>query len=106
MNSAGRACCENCGLVLKAGGWEIDHTIPEALIADKSRPLTIEDGKLLGKACCHRGEDGKTARDVGQIAKAVRQEAKHLGIKKSPSFRKPAGMRFDWSIGRYVKESA
>ncbi len=84
-NAAGRPCCEGCGLVLKRGDGEVDHTIPEALIADKTRPLTIEDGKFLGKSCCHRGAEGKTATDVTTIAKVYRVEAKHLGTAKKRS---------------------
>lgn len=81
MNERGQLCCEGCGLVLGHKRWEIDHTIPEALVVDKSRPLTIEDGQLLGKECCHRGEDGKTAADVAQIAKAKRRERAYRGDK-------------------------
>jgi hypothetical protein len=87
MNAAGRITCEGCGQVLGHKPYEIDHTIPEALVLDKTKPLTIAEGKLLGKECCHRG--GKTAKDVGDIARAVRREAKHLGIKKPGGFRKP-----------------
>ena len=82
--TTGRVCCEGCGLVLGHKPYEIDHTIPEALILDKARPLTIEDGKLLGKECCHRG--GKTAADVTRIAKAVRQSNNYRGIKRPSSF--------------------
>jgi hypothetical protein len=71
MNAAGRIACEGCGFVLGHRPYEIDHTIAE--------------GKLLGKECCHRG--GKTAKDVGDIARAVRREAKHNGIRKPPAFR-------------------
>jgi hypothetical protein len=76
-------CCEGCGLVLGAKRWQIDHTIPDALAIDKSRPLTAADGKLLGLECCHKP---KTARDVGVIAKARRQEARNLGLRKRSSF--------------------
>lgn len=86
MNADGKITCEGCGLVLGSKPYEIDHTIPEALIADKTRHLTIEDGKLLGKSCCHRGENGKTAADVATIAKVYRSEAKHLGLKKRSSW--------------------
>ena len=94
----GVICCEGCGLVLAGKLYEIDHTIAEALRpeADKQKPITIAEGQLLGKDCCHRGEDGKTNKDVAQIAKAKRQNAKHLGIKRPkqsipsrPSDRKP-----------------
>lgn len=82
-NDAGRVTCEGCGLVLGRKPYEIDHTIPEALVVDKTRPLTIEDGKLLGKACCHRG--GKTAKDQGDIARAKRRQFKDMGIPKPRS---------------------
>ena len=67
----GTTFCEGCGLALKK--WEFDHTIAEALLLDKSRKLTAADGQLLGE-CCHRGEAGKTNKDVKIIAKAKRQE--------------------------------
>lgn len=88
MNDRGFPVCEGCGGVLKLKGYEIDHRIAEALVVDKSKPLTAEDGQLLGP-CCHRGENGKTARDVKVIAKAKRQSRKHLGIKKASRFPKP-----------------
>lgn len=89
MNERGQICCENCGLVLGRKPYEIDHTIPEGLLIYRRDPLTIEEGKLLGEECCHRGGQRKTAKDVGDIARAVRREAKHLGIKKPGGFRKP-----------------
>jgi hypothetical protein len=75
--------CEGCGLALKPGAWEVDHILAEALrpAADKQKPLTIADGQVLG-ACCHRGPDGKTAKDVKLAAKARRQYAKANGLKK------------------------
>ncbi len=82
MDADGRVRCEGCSGVLKAKVWEIDHTIAEALVVDKTKALTADDGKLLGP-CCHRGEDGKTAADVGRIAKAKRAERAHLLPKRS-----------------------
>lgn len=74
--AVGVTCCEGCGLVLGRKPFEIDHTIPEALVMDKSRPLTADDGKLLGRECCHVP---KTAVDIRQIRKADRQRDKHTG---------------------------
>lgn len=83
MNDRGFPVCEGCGGVLKLKGYEIDHRIAEALVVDKSKPLTAEDGQLLGP-CCHRGVNGKTARDVKIIAKSKRSERKiRFGIKKA-----------------------
>ncbi len=79
MNERGQVCCEGCDLVLGKKPYHIDHTIPEAMVTDKTRPLTINDGKLLGWDCCHKP---KTAEDVGDIAKVVRISNRHLGIKK------------------------
>lgn len=83
-NAQGRTICEGCGGVLKRGRqfYEIDHVIAEALVTDKSRKLTAKDGQLLGTACCHRGPDGKTAKDVAAIAQAKRREARHLGTQQ------------------------
>ena len=78
----GVICCENCGFVLGAKPFEIDHIIAEGLRpeADKQRPITIAEGQLLGKECCHRGQDGKTNKDVKAIAKAKRQYNRANGL--------------------------
>ncbi|MGR9384871.1 hypothetical protein [Rhizobium leguminosarum] len=81
-NASGNVACEGCGLVLKQGAWEVDHIIAEALRpeADKQRKITIAEGQLLG-FCCHRGEDGKTNKDVTLIAKAKRVYNRANGLK-------------------------
>lgn len=86
-NDNGLVCCEGCGLVLGKKPYEFDHSIPEGLRTeeDKQKPITIDEGKLLGKECCHRGPDGKTNKDVKVIAKAKRVEAKYYGIKPKRS---------------------
>jgi len=102
----GMVACEGCGLVLGKKPYEIDHTIPEALIVDKTRPLTIEDGQLLGKECCHRGGQRKTAAEQARIAKSYRQRDLHLGLKKKGRFpKKPPGYRHSWRTGRLEKET-
>lgn len=93
-NAQGKVTCEGCGLVLGKRPHHIDHSIPDALVLDKSRKLTAADGKLLGKECCH---DPKTRQvDVPAIAEAKRREALDLGIKREkvkiptrPKFSKP-----------------
>jgi hypothetical protein len=94
-DEAGTVSCEKCKVALKRGSWEIDHILAEALRpeADKKVKITLAEGQLLGKDCCHRGPDGKTNKDVAQIAKAKRQHAGHNGIKSPPKgrgFPKPA----------------
>lgn len=84
-NADGEICCEGCGLVLMGKPYDFDHTIPEALLAEwqkAGKKLTAEDGKLLGRYCCHRGPNSKTSKDVAQIAKAKNQEDKNNGLRK------------------------
>lgn len=79
--------CEGCGLNITGKAVEFDHVIMEAMVLDKSKPLTIEDGKALGRDCCHRAPGGKTAQDLAALAKAKRREADHLRIAKPSSIR-------------------
>jgi len=108
-NDRGEICCERCKLVLGAKPHEIDHVIAEALRpeADKKKPITIAEGQLLG-LCCHRGEDGKTNKDVKAIAKAKRVYNKANGVTTretqpitSPGFQrsaKPAKPASKWDF--------
>lgn len=82
MNADGQIACEGCGLILGRKKWQIDHTLAEALVLDKSRPLTADDGKLLGQECCHAP---KTADDIRQVRKSDRQRDRHTGaMPRSP----------------------
>lgn len=80
----GKICCERCGFVLGAKPYEIDHIIAEGLRpeADKQKKITISEGQLLGKECCHRGAEGKTNIDVTRIAEAKRQYDRANGLKR------------------------
>ncbi len=80
MNDAGRVVCEGCGLVLGKKLYEIDHTLAEALVVDKTAELTAADGKLLGLECCHKP---KSADDVRRIRKADRQGYRDAGLTRS-----------------------
>lgn len=84
-DAQGNIWCEGCGLNVTGKAVEFDHTIPEAMVVDKTKPLTIDDGKALGRDCCHRAPGGKTAQDMADLAKAKRREADHLGIRKAPT---------------------
>ena len=92
-NERGQICCEGCSLVLGSKPYHLDHTIPEALFLDKSRPLTAADGKLLGWACCHKP---KTAIDQGDIAKVKRVGAKHDGYARRSSRPMDGSRRSPW----------
>ena len=82
MAGGGRILCEGCGLNITGKAIEFDHTIPEALVIDKSVALAISDGRVLGRDCCHRRPGGKTATDLAEIAEAKRREARHFGIRR------------------------
>lgn len=90
----GRIWCEGCGLNITGKVVEVDHIVPEAmrLPIDKLKPLTIEEGQALGRDCCHRSPDGKTAKDLADIAEAKRREAFHLGVPSASRLR-GAGFR-------------
>lgn len=81
MGTGSRILCEGCGLNITGKVIEFDHIIPEALILDKSADLSIADGRVLGRDCCHRRPGGKTA---GDLAEAKRREAKHFGTRSKP----------------------
>jgi len=64
--------CESCTLPCRK--WQIDHIIPDGLTGEP----TLENARLL----CIECHFVKTKKDVAQIAKAKRQEAKHVGAVK------------------------
>lgn len=88
MNADGQIACEGCGLILGRKKWQIDHTLAEALVLDKSRPLTADDGKLLGQECCH---GPKTADDIRRVRKADRQRDRDTGASAKPARLRSAG---------------
>lgn len=97
QRSGGR--CEACTAPLRPGHVHYDHVVPDALGGSP----TIENCAVLCTSC----HGAKTARqDVPQIAKMKRQKQAHIGARKPSRFpKKPPGTRFDWSQGRYVKET-
>jgi 5-methylcytosine-specific restriction endonuclease McrA len=64
--------CESCGVALKPGSWHGDHNNPDGLTGEP----TLENCRCLCVSC----HAAKTKHDVAVIAKAVRVEAKHLGV--------------------------
>ncbi len=87
--------CHICGLKISGKGWEVEHVIPISLggadDASNMRPAHTD---------CHAT---KTKADNASWTKAKRVRAKHIGIKKPPSFHRPPGFRFDWRAHRYVR---
>lgn len=88
--------CHICGMRIRAAEkWDIEHVIPLALGGADNPP----NMRPAHKAC----HAPKTAADVASIAKAKRQKARHIGIKRPPTFPKPPpGSRYDWKLGRRV----
>jgi 5-methylcytosine-specific restriction protein A len=67
--------CEQCGSRLEPGRIAYDHVIPDGLTGD-----TGLDNCAVLCVDCHKQ---KTRGDVGRIAKAKRQHARHIGAKQS-----------------------
>jgi len=78
--------CEQCGGVVKPGGFAIDHIVADALRIDKRRKLTADDGQLLcsgSRNTCHGLKSAE--QDQPAIARAKRLEAAHVGVRPIPS---------------------
>jgi 5-methylcytosine-specific restriction protein A len=75
--------CRECGpdsMKLAPGNYFFDHIIPDALGGEPVQG----NCQLL----CRNHHEGKTRKaDVPRIAKAKRQQRRHLGIKKPTTFR-------------------
>ena len=90
--------CEGCGLPLTLGKYACDHINPDGLTGEP----TLENCRVLCIGC-HKE---KTKRDVADIAKAKRREAKHTGMKRRSSrpipgskgtpFKRRIGGATDW----------
>ncbi len=67
--------CHICGQKITVGQeWEVEHIIPIGLTGS-DKPENMHPAHIK----CHKS---KTRADKKQIAKAVRQRANHLGVKR------------------------
>ena len=67
--------CHICQTKIHTGeAWQADHVLPLALGGEDA-----ETNMAPAHELCH---GGKTKNDIGQIRKADRQRAKHLGLRK------------------------
>ena len=93
--------CILCGLKIHGGRgekWIIEH----------KRALVL-GGEDTDENCGPAHETCRRVKDKADVAsgsKAKRSKAKFLGIKKASTWRKPAGFKFDWRAGRYVRSEA
>jgi hypothetical protein len=79
--------CEGCGLVLGGKRFDYDHTVAEVFrTASKNQrpPITADDVKLLGYACCH---SEKSAREVKANSHGKRIVEKAARVKKKSAFK-------------------
>lgn len=92
-----RLTCAGCGMHMDPvrDQWEADHWVRHADggTDEQTQPLCIP---------CHKA---KTQTDIREVAKRKRGTDRHFGIKRSRGFAKPKGAKFDWSTGRYTRES-
>lgn len=89
--------CHICETRIQVGQrWDVEHVVPIAL-GGADEPANMRPAH----EACH---DRKTRGDVADIAKAKRRQAKHAGIRKASTFRKPPpGYGYDWSKRRYIR---
>lgn len=91
--------CEKCSARLVPGKFQYDHRIPDAMGGEP----TLENCVVLCSAC-HSIKT--TTKDIPAIAKVKRIRRKHIGAEpKARGFYRPPGIRFDWKLGRNVKEA-
>lgn len=82
-----KGVCYLCEQRIQVGQpWDVEHRIPLALGGADD-----ESNMLPAHRACHAP---KTAEDLGRVAKAKRQRAKHLGIKKRSTF--PCSRNSPW----------
>jgi 5-methylcytosine-specific restriction protein A len=88
--------CE-CGCGQKILGVpEYHHKVAAALGGSND----LDNCQVLVKRC-HRLITSEET--VPAVSKAVRGFEKRIGARRSRGFRRPAGMKYDWSEGRYTK---
>lgn len=85
-----KGSCEGCGARLTVGKFAYDHINPDGLTGEP----TLENCKVLCTPC----HSTKTVRDVADIARAKRRQARHLGVRKPRTIR--AWRKFDGTIVR------
>lgn len=96
MFDAHKGRCHVCTRKIGVGEyWQADHIV--ALInGGKNAETNLAPAC---RNCCY----SKTAEDVAEKSLIARKRSKHLGVGKPKGFRRPPGMKFNWSKGRYER---
>lgn len=92
-----------CGRKLRVGDiWTVEHD-----------PALENGGTDDDESCwvvCTRCRPAKDATDHGKAAKSRKAYTRHvvptMYLKSERGFRKPKGVKFDWSRGKYVRDEA
>jgi hypothetical protein len=96
--------CEGCGLPIGGKKIHYDHKHAEVFQntpKSERKPITADDVQLLGWECCHKP---KTISEIKANCHGKRIIAKAAKAQKKSSWRsKPEGFKFDWRLGKYVK---
>ena len=90
----GNLRCEGCGLLLRGKRFDYDHEIEEWERNEPKhlrRPLTANDGKVLGYDCCHKDKSGRKA---GERAHGKRIVEKMARVRAKAPF--PGGRNSRW----------
>lgn len=94
-------CCRECGRRLgPSDDWIVEHVIA----LENGGTNDFENLGITGM-CCKASKD---ARDHAQAGKQRRTASKHFisrSMRKKSALSKRDGYRYDWSLGRYVKEN-
>lgn len=96
---AGGRCYLSGRKIMPGDKWELEHVKPLSM-GGEHRERNLRPALVAA----HRE---KTKAEAADRAKADRIRRKHLGLKeaKTRSLSIPKGMRFDWRLGRYVREA-
>jgi len=92
MEATGFPVCEGCGTMIKGRFFAFDHDNPDGLTGEP----TLKNCKVLCSGFTGSCHAVKTAEDVGNIARAKRREAKHLGVGKRQFRPMPGSKQSPW----------
>ncbi len=82
----GAVRCEGCRQLLGGKPFEYDHILEcwemEDVQHELRPPLTADDGKLLGRDCCHKPKSAKKSGERAHVYRLIDKAAKASGPKR------------------------